>query len=79
MLSGRLTQGAGATCSKLLWWLTVVQICDEQAAELRRAEEQLAAVQSALAARSTQVCAMVPNPYLGGTDQPPAPGVIATC
>jgi hypothetical protein len=34
-----------------------LQICDEQAAELRRAEEQLAAVQSALAARSTQVCA----------------------
>lgn len=31
------------------------QICDEQAAELRGAEEQLGAVQSALAARSTQV------------------------
>lgn len=36
-----------------------LQICDEQAAELRRAEEQLAAVQSALAARSTQVSAGV--------------------
>lgn len=32
-----------------------VQICDEQASELRRAEEQLAAVQSALAARTSQV------------------------
>jgi hypothetical protein len=31
------------------------QICDEQAAELRRAEEQLTVVQSALAARGTQV------------------------
>lgn len=31
------------------------QVCDDQAAELRRAEEQLAAVQSALAARASQV------------------------
>lgn len=35
--------------------MLLLQICDEQAAELRRAEEQLATVQSALAARSTQV------------------------
>lgn len=31
-----------------------MQICDEQAAELRRAEEQLAAVESALQQRSNQ-------------------------
>jgi hypothetical protein len=61
------------------------QICDDQAAELRRAEEQLAAVQSALAARTSQVrvcrvhCVQLPHtssplqPFTPSLPPPPVP------
>ena len=42
----------------ILYISSVVQICDEQAAELHHAEEQLVAVEAALGQRTAQVTAL---------------------